>query len=83
MSSSRVEPGVVNRVFTGNLSRPVPSYVVARSGSHVVFYDDIEEEWGTADVSPDGCIHDWGTWGDRLQSALRNFPVPATLRPAK
>jgi hypothetical protein len=79
----RVEPVVVQRIFERDPSAPVPTYVIARSGSHVLFYDDIEEEWGTTVVSPDGRIHDWGTWGEGLHRALRSFPEPAALRPTE
>lgn len=72
----RVQPEVVQRVFKGKSGDPVPSFVIARSGSQVLFYDDIEEEWGTARLTPDGRIRDWGTWGERLSHALRNFPAP-------
>jgi hypothetical protein len=76
----RVEPEVVRRVFSRNPSSPTPTFVIARAGSVVLFYDDIEEEWGTASVERDGRIEDWGTWGEELRRALRNFPVPAALR---
>ena len=79
----RVEPEVVLRVFSRNPSSPVPTFVIARSGSVVLFYDDIEEEWGTASIGQDGRIEEWGTWGEELWRALRNFPVPATLRAAE
>jgi hypothetical protein len=78
----RIEPEVTYRVFKQNSAEPVPSFVIARSGADVLFYDDIEEEWGTAAVSPDGRVYDWGTWSDVLCCALRNFPVPEALRHA-
>jgi hypothetical protein len=76
----RVEPEVVYRVFSRDPSSPAPTFVVARADAAVLFYDDIEEEWGTANVGRDGRINDWGTWGEELRRALRNFPVPAALR---
>ena len=76
----RVEPEVIYRVFKWNPADSVPSFVIARSGAAVLFYDDIEEEWGTAKVSPDGRVYDWGTWSDVLRRALHNFPVPEALR---
>jgi hypothetical protein len=75
-SRYRVEPEVIYRVFPGSPSDPVPTYVIARSAASVIFYDDIEEEWGTADVAHDGHVYDWGTWGESLAWALRNFPIP-------
>ena len=76
----RIEPEIVYRIFKRNPSEPVPSFAVARSGSTVVYYDDIEEEWGTAEIAPNGHVYEWGTWGDLLRQALRNFPVPEALR---
>jgi hypothetical protein len=76
----RVGPYVAGRVFSMNPDNPVPTFVVAQASSTVLFYDDIEEEWGTAEVPNDKRIIDWGTWGDELRWALRNFPIPAALR---
>ena len=76
----RVEPQIIQRVFARDPSAPEPSYVIARSGPHVLFYDDIEGEWGTAVLAEDGKVYDWGTWGNPLRRALLNFPFPAALR---
>lgn len=79
----RIEPEVIYRIFKQTPAEPIPSFVIARSGTEILFYDDIEEEWGTAEIAPDGRVYDWGTWSDLLRRALRNFPVPEALRDAK
>jgi hypothetical protein len=53
----------------------VPSFVVAQAGDDVVYYDDIEEEFGTASLdSATSQLRNEGTWGERLEWALRHFP---------
>ena len=69
-----VELESISRVFEANPSNPVMSFVIARHGSRVLFYDDIEEEFGTGTVAADGRLHEWGTWGEQLKWALMNFP---------
>ena len=68
----------VFRIFQFGPGEPDPVYVVARDGAHVLFYDDTEEEWGTATLDADGVMRDWGTYG-KLLWALRQFPVPRAL----
>jgi hypothetical protein len=74
----RVDPELVERIFP---HAPVPGatdrvYVIAREGHHVLFYDEPEEEFGTAELDVDGVMRDWGTWGEELRWALRHFPEP-------
>jgi len=69
-----VDLEIISRVFDANASNPVTSFVIARDGSRVLFYDDIEEEFGTGTVAADGQLHQWGTWGEQLSWALMNFP---------
>ena len=54
-------------------------FLVARDGPRVLFYDDTEGEFGTATLDPDGVMRDWGTWGERLGWALRQFPYAEGL----
>jgi hypothetical protein len=51
-------------------------YVIAREGQKVLFYDEVEEEFGTAELQMDGTMEDYGTWGEELSWALRQFPEP-------
>ena len=69
-----VPPHHVYRIFPHGPPEPDPVYVVACDGAQVLFYDDTEDQFGTAILDPDGVMRDWGTWGDRLAWALRQFP---------
>jgi len=51
-----------------------PLFVVARSGSEVVFYDDQSQEFGTGEMDADGALRPWTTYGDELRYTLRHFP---------
>jgi hypothetical protein len=70
----RVSPQQVHRIFPHGSGERDPVWVLARAGAEVLFYDDTEDEWGTAMLDADGVMRDWGTWGDRLGRALRQFP---------
>lgn len=70
-----VPPERVFRIFSFGSGEPDPVYVVARDGANVLFYDDTEEEFGTATLDPDGLMRDWGTFG-KLAWALSAFPTP-------
>jgi hypothetical protein len=53
----------------------VPSFVIAQAGDDVVYYDDIEEEFGTATLdSATLQLRNEGTWGERLEWTLPHFP---------
>lgn len=71
----RVSPQQVHRILRHGSGARDPVWVLARAGAQVLFYDDTEEEWGTAMLDADGVMRDWGTWGDRLGHALRQFPA--------
>jgi hypothetical protein len=51
-----------------------PMYVIARSGDQVLVYDDVEEQFGTGTLDPDGVLRAWGTWGEALAWSLDRFP---------
>ena len=57
-----------------------PVWVVARDGSSVLGYDEVEEEWGIglarAGVMEGEVVEDWGTFGANLRWALLHFPTP-------
>ena len=55
-----------------------PTFIVARAGDEVLYYDDIEEEFGTGTLDTAGLIVDEGTWGERLEWALLHFPSSIT-----
>ena len=68
-----VEPFVAWRKLG---SEREPTFVVAQAGSEVLYYDDVEEEFGTATI--DGgtlWLSDVGTWGGGLEWALHHFPA--------
>ena len=52
----------------------VTMFVVAQSGDEVLYYDHIEEEFGTGKLDNRHHLTDHGTWGERLEWALRHFP---------
>ena len=74
-----VPPVRVFRIFKFGSGEPDPVWVVARDGSDVLFYDDTEEEFGTATLDPDGPMRDWSTFG-KLAWALHAFPSPPDAR---
>jgi hypothetical protein len=49
-------------------------WVIARAGSHVIGYDEVEEEYGTGTVLEEGTVVDWGTYGELLRWTLLRFP---------
>jgi hypothetical protein len=52
----------------------VPSSVLAQTGDEVVYYDDVEEEFGTASLDRATLrLRNEGTWGEPLEWALRHF----------
>lgn len=69
-----VRPEHIFRIFPFGSGKPDAVFVVARDGPRVLFYDDTEEEFGTATLDEDGMMHDWSTSGERLAWALRQFP---------
>ena len=56
-----------------------PVWVVARSGSVVLGYDEAEEEYGVGTLRDGGLLERWGIY-DRLEWALRSFA--AAVQPA-
>lgn len=48
-------------------------FVVARAADDVLIYDDVEEEFGTGRIDPDGVLRHWGTFGEELAWALGAF----------
>ena len=60
-------------------------WVVAQADDLVVFYDHIEYEWGVGRVESEGVLASYGTFGERPQYALYNFPeqVGSSLGPAE
>jgi len=55
-----------------------PTFVLAKAENEAVYYDDIEKEFGTGTLI-DGAIQNGGTWGERLEWALRHFPEKQPL----
>jgi hypothetical protein len=51
-----------------------PIYLIARAGDEVLIYDDVEGEFGTGALDPDGVLRHWGTWGGALAWSLERFP---------
>ena len=51
-----------------------PLFVVARSGSEVVFYDDRSQEFGTGEMDENGTLRPRTMYGEELRFALRHFP---------
>jgi hypothetical protein len=47
-------------------------FVVARSGTRLLFFDDVEDEFAIGVADDDGVLRDWGLYGD-LMDALRVF----------
>jgi hypothetical protein len=47
--------------------------MLARRGQRVLFYDTVEEEFGTGRVEREPFLEDYGTWGEKLAWALRQF----------
>jgi hypothetical protein len=63
---------ILRQPFDGSPAVPEPIFVLARSGPLVLFYDDVEEEFGTGMVDDSNTMRHWGTYG-RLQWALRGL----------
>ncbi len=64
--------------YHGNIFRladsgPEQVFIVAQDGNSVVFYDDVEEEFGTGQVDPEGLIEHISLYGD-LRFAIFDFP---------
>jgi hypothetical protein len=51
-----------------------PIFIVARSGTEVVFYDDRSQEFGTGEVDESGALRPRTMYGEELRFALRHFP---------
>lgn len=66
----------VRGTVTGAPGEPEPISMLARSGEMVLIYDDIEDEFGTGILDPDGVLRTWGTSGEELRWALASFPEP-------
>lgn len=47
-------------------------FVVAAIGDRVLFFDDVEDEFGVARLSPNETLEDYGTYGE-LRFALRSL----------
>jgi len=45
-------------------------YVVARNGNRLVYYDDVEEEFGVGIPDADGVLRNWGNYDGPLVRAL-------------
>jgi hypothetical protein len=58
----------------GSVESGWPLFVVARSGSEVVFYDDQSQEFGTGEIDAKGTVKPWTTYGEELRYSLRHFP---------
>ena len=48
-------------------------FVIARTGNTVLFYQEIEEEFGIGTFNAEGVVEDWGTYPS-LHVAVSNFP---------
>src|SRR4029450_10376187 len=70
-----VVPFLGERLLAGTRE---PTFIVALAGDEVLYYDDIEEEFGTGTLDSTGLIVDEGTWGERLEWALLHFPSSGT-----
>jgi hypothetical protein len=70
----RVSPQQVHRILRHGSGERDSVWVLARAGAQVLFWDDTGNEWGTAMLDMDGIMREWGSWGDRLGRALRQFP---------
>lgn len=68
-----IEPQHVPCIRDGS-GEPEPIFVVARAGSEVLIYDDVEDRFGTGVLDSDGVLRRWGTYGERLAWSLRHFP---------
>jgi hypothetical protein len=68
----------LRRTVDGSQPVPEPMYCVARTGNHVLIYDDVEEEFGAGVVDPDGLLREWGIYGEELRWSLRHFPETAS-----
>jgi hypothetical protein len=51
-----------------------PIFIVARSGSEVVFYDDGPQEFGVGESDESGALKPRTMYGEELRFALRHFP---------
>jgi hypothetical protein len=67
----------VRDTVSGAPGEPEPIYALARSGDAVLIYDDVEDEFGTGIIDPDGVLRTWGTFGEDLRWALASFPGPS------
>ena len=50
-------------------------FVVAKNGNHLLYFDDVEEEFGVAIPDGDGVMREWGNYGP-LVLALRVLDDP-------
>jgi hypothetical protein len=48
-------------------------FVLAKNGNRLLYFDDIEEDFGVATPDEDGVLREWGNYGPlvRALSALR------------
>ena len=53
-------------------------FVVARNGNHLLYFDDVEEEFGVAIADVDGVIRNWGNYGPLIMAVI----VLTTRRPS-
>ncbi len=45
-------------------------FVVARDGNHLLFFDDVEEDFGVGVPDEDGILRDMGTFGPLVAAVL-------------
>src|SRR3954453_17665569 len=66
----------IRRRLDGGVAELEPIYAIAQAGDEVLIYDDVEDEWGTGVMDPDGVLRSWGTYGEQLRWTLKAFPSP-------
>jgi hypothetical protein len=57
-------------------------FVVARNGNRLLFFDDVEEEFGVGVPDSDGVLRDLGTFGPLVAAVLALDKIEATPQAA-
>jgi hypothetical protein len=58
------------RVSASETPRFEHVFVVAKTGEHLLYYDDVEEDFGVAIPDGDGVLRNWGNFGPLVRAVL-------------
>jgi len=73
----RAEPGMRASIFRSESHGAESVYVLAKVGSSVLFFDDVEDEFAVGRLGDDGLISSPGLAGE-LRSALQSLSLLST-----